>query len=616
MPQPGLRVSWRSEGRGGSSLTMRSLRRLCLGLLVLLAGLVPGRAVCAAPTAVAIFTSPAEPIAGGPLRAMAVADLPRNAELTVHGPDGAALGGTRERRGASPFWWYIEVTASVRGVYQVCAREYGVCEDVRVDDPPGGRGRTSGEGRRPAREWNRATENLYAAWIERLFDDPLDAQPSWRALHEVTRQRHRNFLYHHRGLGEDGKRGLRLEPDCADLPYLLRAYFAWKLGLPFGYSECSRGSGGQPPTCSRWHSSGEAPASSGASLAGIQGFLQRVVDGVHSGNGRATAANDRADFYPVRLASDTLRPGTVYADPYGHTLLLVQRVPQTPTAAGMLLAVDAQPDGTVARKRYWRGNFLFALDPALGSAGFKRFRPIAHADGTPLPLASREIAASPDYGDYSLEQYETDVEGFYDRVDSVLSPEPLEPERAFRAIIDAFEEQVRARQRSVANGEDYAAAHPGVIAMPAGAAIFETTGAWEDYATPSRDLRLLIALDVVRAFPAKVEAQPRRFAMPAGRSVAQVRARLEEILRAETGSRQLSYRRSDGSEWTLTLGEVLARAALLEMAYNPNDCVEVRWGASPGSAEASACRRRAPAEQTARMARYRPWFHERRRPPR
>ena len=34
--------------------------------------------------------------------------------------------------------------------------------------------------------------------------------------------------------------------------------------------------------------------------------------------------------------------------------------------------------------------------------------------------------------------------------------------------------------------------------MPDGPAIFETTGAWEDFATPSRDLRLLIAMDVVR----------------------------------------------------------------------------------------------------------------------
>lgn len=594
---------------------MRPPCALRLGLLVLLAGLVLGAEVRAAPDGVAIFTSPEGPVPGGPLRAMAVSDLPRDAELAVLGPEGGTLGRTRERHGASPYWWYVEVKTSTRGTYRVCLRETGVCEEVRVGDPA--RRERTADGVWPVtRAWNRATENLYAAWVEKLFDDPLDAEPSWRALHEVTRQRARNFLYDHRGLGEDGERGLRLEPDCADLPYLLRAYFSWKLGLPFGYSECSRGSNGRPPACLRWHSSRESPAAAGDELARIRRFFQRVADGVQSGNGRAPVANDHADFYPTRLAPDTLRPGTVYADPYGHTLVLVQRVPQTPAAAGVLLAVDAQPDGTVARKRYWRGNFLFALDPALGSAGFKHFRPIVRADGTLRPLTDREIAASPDYGDYTLEQYEVGVEGFYDRVDAVLSPEPLEPERAFRATIDAFEEQVRARLRSVANGEEYTAGHSGVIAMPAGAAIFETTGAWEDYATPSRDLRLLIALDVVRAFPAKVAAHPQRFAMPAGASAAQVRADLEAMLRAESSARHLAYTRSDGSEWTLTLGDVLARAERLEVAYNPNDCVEVRWGAAPGSAEASTCRRRAPAQQAARMTTYRPWFHERRRPPR
>ena len=39
------------------------------------------------------------------------------------------------------------------------------------------------------------------------------------------------------------------------------------------------------------------------------------------------------------------------------------------TRAGVFLAVDGQPDGTVARKRFWRGNFLFAQDPALGGPG-------------------------------------------------------------------------------------------------------------------------------------------------------------------------------------------------------------------------------------------------------
>ncbi|MBX3026924.1 hypothetical protein KF840_18610 [bacterium] len=585
---------------------------MTLGLLLIVAG--AAAASESAPDAVAVLASPAAPVAGGPLRAMAVAERPLDVALTVLDPRGVLLARTRERHGGPPYWWEVEVTTRHPGTYRACLGGTMACEEVRVDAAAGRR--PVGDGAWPiARQWNRASEDLYAAWIEKLFDDPLAAEPSWRSLHEVTRQPERNFLFDHLGLGEDGERGLRLEPDCADLPYVLRAYFAWKLGLPFGWSECSRGDGGHPPSCPRWSAAPTLPAG-GDELAAAQRFFLALEDAVQSGNGRVPATSDGGDFYPTRLSVDGLRPGTVYADPYGHTLLLVQRVDQTPSSPGLLLAVDAQPDGTVARKRYWRGNFLFALDPTLGSPGFKRFRPVVGERGALRPLANREIAAAPDYGDYGLEQYDAGVEGFYDRVDAVLSPRPVDPERVFRATIDALEEQMRARLRSVANGEAYVAAHPGVIAMPEGASIFETSGAWEDFATPSRDLRLLIALDVVRAFPAKVEAQPQRFAMPAGRRAAEVRADLDDLLRAESAARQLTYTRSDGSPWTLTLADLLGRAEALEMAYNPNDCVEVRWGAAPGSAEMATCRRHAPAEQAARMARYRVWFHERRRPPR
>src|SRR5439155_971853 len=161
---------------------------------------------------------------------------------------------------------------------------------------------------------------------------------------------------------------------------------------------------------------------------------------------------------------ETLRPGTVYADPYGHILMIVRRVPQSDAAAGVILAVDGQPDGTVARKRFWRGNFLFAQDPALGSPGFKRFRPIL-------------------------------------------------------------------RDRNVAR-------------------------------------------------------RPERYAMPKEKSVASVKAELQSVLVSELATRKFSYPRSDGSPWTLALKDVVERVVDLEMAYNPNDCIELRWGAPAKSEEA------------------------------
>jgi hypothetical protein len=37
------------------------------------------------------------------------------------------------------------------------------------------------------------------------------------------------------------------------------------------------------------------------------------------------------------------------------------------------------------------------------------------------------------------------------------------------------------------------------------------------------------------------------------------------------------------------------------MAYNPNDCPEVRWGASDGTDERATCKRRAPSDQRRKM---------------
>jgi hypothetical protein len=54
--------------------------------------------------------------------------------------------------------------------------------------------------------------------------------------------------------------------------------------------------------------------------------------------------------------------------------------------------------------------------------------------------------------------------------------------------------------------------------MPDGASIFETAGAWEDFATPSRDLRLLIAMDVVSGFQNVSPGGQERYAMPEARA--------------------------------------------------------------------------------------------------
>ena len=613
---------------------------------------LPG--ICEDATEIAVLPSPIVPWKGAPLRVVFAAEKPLEGELSLVAPDGSVAARSRERHGGPPYFWFAEVKTPAAGTWRATlARDRApagcntITRDiaVRADMPP--RPGTVAGSVWPLRSiWNRETENLFSAWIEKLFDDPIEAAPSWPALHFVLRDPSRNLLFNHLGLGEDEMK-IILRPDCADLPYFLRAYFAFKMGLPFGLSKCTRGGGGKPPYCPQWFSiqnadaarpapvqplpppgtpaAAAAPAAPRApapkpqlGLAGSFGdFMKTVGDSVHSGSARTAIGDNNTDYYPVSLRQETLRPGTVYADPYGHILMLVRRVPQSEGAAGVFLAVDGQPDGTVARKRFWRGNFLFAQDPALGGPGFKRFRPVVRGtDGVLRRLTNEQIAKNPQYADFSLDQAKLGVEDFYDRMDDVMSPSPLDPMRAMNEAIASLEEQVKTRVTSVENGRKFQNSGKSEATMPDGPAIFETTGAWEDFSTPSRDLRLLIAIDVVRSFPDRVARRPERYAMPTGKSAADVKAELQGVLAAERAARKFSYLRSDGSPWTLALKDVFDRTTDLEMGYNPNDCVELRWGAPTKSDEASTCKRYAPSVQRAKMTKYRMWFHERRRPSR
>jgi hypothetical protein len=565
----------------------------------------------------AVLASPVQVERGDDVAFLATFPRAVDARLVVFDGQGRELAATEGRRGGPPYWWHLSLRGAGDGRLRALLVDDGrilACTSVAIG---GGTPRAL-----PAdivwpveQEWDALSEDLYAAWLERLFDDPLDAQPSWRSLDEVTRDAGRNFLHNHLGLGEDDEDGLELEPDCADLPYFLRGYFAWKLGLPFGYSTCGSGGAERPPFCEDWHSNQDVPSGGSSTLARMQRFFGRdVAWAVHSAGARTAPEADRSDYYPVELTIETLRPGTVFVDPYGHVLVLARRLPQTDDHSGRLLAVDAQPDGTVARKTYWRGNFLFSVDPLLGGAGFKRFRPIVVEKGVARPVANVEIPALEGHDDFSFAQYEAGVDGFYEAVEDALSPRPRDVLQVFGELIDALDEQVGTRVRSVANGEDYMREQRGTMAMPDGADIFQTTGPWEDYATPARDLRLLIAIDVVRSFPERAARRPERYRFPEGTSAGSLRADLDRILEREAGARTFSYEGSDGTERELTLADVLARAEALEMAYNPNDCIEIRWGAPEGGDEMDACRRHAPASQRRMMDGFRVWFRERRRP--
>jgi hypothetical protein len=409
----------------------------------------------------------------------------------------------------------------------------------------------------------------------------------------------------------------KAEPDCADLPYYLRAYFSWKMGLPFGLRDCDRGNASRPPRCGAVVDNSQPPEDK-EPLPSFRKFLRLLANKVHSGSGRTALTDAESDHYPVKLTRTALRPGTIYADPYGHVLMIVKWLDQSGSAGGRLFAVDGQPDNSVGRKRFWEGTFLFANDVKSAGPGFKAFRPlVAPAAGEkPVPLGNEALAKDARFAPFSAEQAEMNAEAFYARMAGVINPKGLDATAAYEETLAAIVEQLETRIGSVNNGEKFMRekSNP-VVPMPEGPKIFETVGPWEDYATPSRDMRLIIAMNVLTSLPERIQKHPQLFVLN-GRKPAELKAELERLHAKRILEKSIQYQRSDDSTFKLTVADVLARKSAFEVAYNPNDCVEARWGASEGTPEASTCKRRAPDDQKARMNEYRAWFRDARRPSR
>jgi cell wall-associated NlpC family hydrolase len=577
-------------------------------------------AACREARGVSLWISPEAPNARQPLRAIVVSARGLDpVGLTFFDPAGRAVRPELHRLGGPPFGYWAAVDEPAAGRWTIVAGDGARVEACR-------RVRVGPTGRRPVprdgpvwgvrRAWTPHVQALYALFVEQLFDYPLSEDRTWTGLQELIDNPEKNLLHGHLGLGEDAALGLK--PDCADLPYYLRAYFAWKLGLPYAVRQCNRGGAGRPPTCRAPELSNLKPRETPVDdVAAFTAFTTREVrSAVHSGNGRTAPKDEETDYYPVPLTRAALRPGTIFADPYGHVLVVAKWRPQTPGRPGVLVGADAQPDGTVGRRRFWRGTFLFRPETTEAGAGFKDFRPLRYhrADDTITPVGNDELRRTREFLPFSDEQNRGSVDDFYDRVERLASPRPVDPEARLLELIDALAESAQRRVTSIANGEEYTRTHPAPMSMPVGYAIFETKGAWEDFATPSRDMRLLIAIDTVAGFPAEVRRRPANYGLAAGAALEETVARLAQRLADELRRRSFVYTRSDGAQQTLTLADLVARAPALEVAYNPNDCIERRWAAPEGSPELAACRRQAPEEQRARMAQYRSWFHTRTRP--
>lgn len=563
---------------------------------------------------VALFHFPAQPVRGQPLRVVAVTrkDL-GPADLSVFSSSNERLNEEFEFHAGAIRGYLVSIDAAPSGTLEARLGDgdrIDACLRVhvrRIPEAPEFRREPEGPFYTPRMQWGEAAENLFAFFVYHLFAE-LEPGETVRDLGVLIRDPKRNLFYDYLGLSHE--EDLVLRPDCADLPYFLRAYYAYQRSLPFAYRRCSRGREGRPPRCTGEALTNLDPTPGQSLQTSFPAYLRRIANTVHSSSMRTLPDDEDSDAYPIGLSREALVPGITFADPYGHILIVVRTIPQRGSGPGALIAAEAQPDGLVGVRTFSAGSFVFDPDTKSAGAGFKAFRPV-HYDAN-----EGSIRFSPNHAitgplAFSREQYEGSREDFFDRVDRAISPRRLGAVDELLRRVDALEESVRRRIASVDAGEAYMR-QVGFLTMPMpeGSSIFLTTGPWEDFATPSRDLRLLIALDEALHFPKRAAADPSRYRGEVALDA--LEARLAEELRA----RSIAYTNSEGDRVTLNLEELAKRQEAFEIAYNPNDCVEVRWGAPDGSAEYATCTRRAPLEQRAQMEEVRQWFRTRNRPAR
>ncbi len=394
--------------------------------------------------------------------------------------------------------------------------------------------------------------------------------------------------------GTDG-RGISFNADCADLVYMLRAYYAWKNGLPFTFvNGVSPRGGGDVRFSPKGNRVGGRSYITGSENG--RAVINWIKDSVSSATYRIGPDMDEnpiTDLYPVKVQPGSIRPGTAIYDVNGH-VALVYKVGED----GRVFYMDAHPDYTLTRSVF---GAQFGRDlPSMG-AGFKNFRPIRMERGRITIAKNNQIP------DYSIEQFYGNVSpnprddwrngkfsynglevGFYEYVRIAMAggKTTFNPVAELKATMKTLCNDLYDRQRFVEMAiEAGIDRKPHPERLPPN--IYGTDNMeWEIYSTPSRDARLKTAF---RAFRDDMERLIGLW-MKRDERISYDGLNLKEDLQrayeyaADTCT--VVYTSSAGRRVTLRYNDVVER--LFRLSFDPYDCIERRWGATdPG--ELASC---------------------------
>jgi hypothetical protein len=374
---------------------------------------------------------------------------------------------------------------------------------------------------------------------------------------------------------------LDLMVDCANLPYFVRVYFAYKTHRPFSF-QSNKG---------KRYKEGNRPEEFGdfSQYKDFTSLASATLSAVSSAHFRMHAGLEGTDTYPIDIDSESLVPGTVYYDPNGH-VALVYRVDRD---TGDVYMLDGHPDGTMSKKvwgasyavgtarfgggfKAWRHYRIDVLDPQKGSFRITRA----------LNRESRHYSDTAQYkgmywvGEFDMTYHEW-VRAMISKGGAYIDPIDLF-HRTLDSLCGDLQDRVKSVDEAVAAGIDKKP-HPADLPWN----IYGASGTWEDYSSPGRDARLRFKFKELKEFVEKSvrwsQNGDKRLLFQGGPAALVAAYRQLWYAHLTASECIIEYTRSNGQKKSLTLTDILER--LWDLSFDPYHCPELRWGAPRKTAD-------------------------------
>jgi len=369
-------------------------------------------------------------------------------------------------------------------------------------------------------QWSKEWEDRYSQWVKTDWDEQFFAKPDTPFT------------------------GLKL--DCADAVYSMRIIYSYLNKLPFAMNDPS---GGKKHITNEMSRFDDLPPEKR-----IRSFLEFIYD-------IASTHSLPEDTYSAPIHRDSVRSGSlIRTDEKSHHSWTIKQV--LPTGIPHLI-FSSRPAKNVLLVRIGQPSmeFTFAgqLDPSR-HAGFRNFRRIEDLDKPEWQVQG-----------YSDEQYRFP----YDQWQSIVKKRLAVVEESGGALLTRELElactNARERVGNVNEGLEFLA--------KAGNRCLEASE-YDDYSTPSRDLRLKNSFEELRDSFSALEANPSEFSKLPRKLVLQVQDVLSDSSWTSAQNRFCPVEITEGH--FLSLGEIRRRSLENKLSINPHDSIDYRWGELAG----------------------------------